>query len=85
MSDEAREYQATIRKIRSESEGLRKRSEKLRDRLHDAGNEITLLRARVEVLERALRFIVLFCEDGYRQPFLDIATAGRAALKEAKP
>lgn len=51
MSDEVREYQATIRRIRSESERFLKRSEKLRDRLRDAGNDITCLRA--EVLEQA--------------------------------
>ena len=57
MSDEAMEYQETIRRIRSESERFQKRSEKLYDRLLDAGNEIARLRARVEVLELIRRYL----------------------------
>lgn len=52
---------------------------------HDAAEEITRLRARVEVLERELRGIVDFCEEGHRQPYVAIANIARAALKEAAP
>lgn len=46
--------------------------------------EIERLRARVEVLERALHGIAEFCEEGDRRTFLAVANTARAAL-EAKP
>lgn len=48
-------------------------------------DEIERLRARVEVLERALSGIVDFCEEGHRQPYVAIANTARAALKETAP
>jgi hypothetical protein len=48
-------------------------------------DEITRLRARVGVLERALHGIAEFCNEGDRRPFIAIANTVRAALKEAKP
>jgi hypothetical protein len=50
----------------------------------EAADEIERLRARVKVLERMLRGIAEFCEDGHRRPFIAIANTVRAAL-EAKP
>ena len=47
--------------------------------------EITRLRARVEVLERALHGIAEFCKEGDRRTFLAVENTARAALKEAKP
>ena len=47
--------------------------------------EITRLRARVEVLERAMRGIEEFCEEGDRRTFIAVANTARAALKKAKP
>jgi hypothetical protein len=47
--------------------------------------EIERLRARVEVLERAMRGIAEYCDEGDRRTFLAVANTARAALKEAKP
>jgi hypothetical protein len=50
----------------------------------EAAAEIERLRVRVEVLERAMRGIEEFCEEGDRRPFIAVANTARAAL-EAKP
>jgi len=47
-------------------------------------SEIERLRARVEELERAMRGIAEYCDEGDRRTFLAVANTARAAL-EAKP
>jgi hypothetical protein len=43
------------------------------------------LRARVAELERAMREIAEYCDEGDRRTFLAVANTARAALTEAKP
>lgn len=52
--------------------------------LDQAAEEITRLRARVDVLERAMKGIAEFCGEGDQRTFAAIANTVRAAL-EAKP
>jgi hypothetical protein len=63
---------------------LRARVEELWGKWSLVRREEARLLARVEVLERAMRGIAEYCEEGDRRPFIAIANTVRAAL-EVKP
>jgi|688.fasta_scaffold1370690_2 hypothetical protein len=58
--------------------------EKLSREVCELHSDNQRLRARVEVLERAMRGIAEYCDEGDRRTFLAVANTARAAL-EATP